>query len=580
GSVADVCETWTSGAVYVGGGICFSYRSAQLNFTQAANVCQSESSGHLAELRTNYQMDTAGALVMGRVSKSVWIGATDLVQESVYQWFSNGDKADIPASWWAWGEPTDQSTITIDEDCIAMNFYGKLQDQSCGLFGALICQKDVGNLCDGVFPGAEYYNGSCYMPVLDTLTIDGAQERCESLNAYVAEPNTAGEMAFLKMLASMSFSSSTSVMLGLIKTSGSNGTAYLEMSTGHQATDFKTLGAIMISTDLFKQAEREVVVMSGPLSWELTTMLDSESAHSICEKGLSVIPVYSHAYLATLPDSALSVTDHALLSAGHAHLQPGWITVELTSDPAGAKEEFTFLSQEGLHHPMIIGAENRRFLLRSTEPLHVTLTLWNSDLTAISSSLLLPVGTSGVAESRLVYPSPRGVSLGMIVQGESVAQLTVALSGGDATSAARLGQFHYHVWPWWIFSVGLSERLQTLHVDSVSGYSRAALVHASLPLTTVASEGQTTGTGDVTFEQILSTSQVGTEYVTFPSMLPDPGATFTLVAVHNDTVVQVSQTAVSLLKAGDTSHLDLATGEFHHMIGSKPFYVYARLGGT
>ncbi|GFS16060.1 hypothetical protein ElyMa_004948500 [Elysia marginata] len=188
---------------------------------------------------------------------------------------------------------------------------------------------------------------------------------------------------------------------------------------------------------------RKVIVMTEASKWMWKEAANTTQAQAICQK---VIPVFSHFYLAALPSNVLSVTNSALISASHAFSQPGWITAEMIFNSAGQEEQENFLGQQGLQYRMIIGAEKRSLLVRSTQPLYATLTLWHHDLTAISSSLLVPVFTYGVSESRLAYPSPGDVSLGISSLGDSTVQLDIAVSGGQPKATFSIGEFQYQSW--------------------------------------------------------------------------------------------------------------------------------------
>ncbi|KAK3706219.1 hypothetical protein RRG08_038482 [Elysia crispata] len=580
-SEADICERWISGALYAGDGMCFSYSKTSENFINALRHCQTEPNRHLAELRTEYQRQTTMTLFIEAGVGSIWLGASDQAQATIWRWESNGDLLVIPRHWWGPNEPGNRAGI---DHCLVMGSNQLLYDRDCKISYPSICQKSIGNPCDDVLPGAEYYNGSCFKAVKDSLTIDGAQEHCEGMGAFVAEPFTEDLLDFLTLFAGMNFGSDMNVLLGLTRTSLDNHFRWLSNDLQVTASNFADSDSDSFSDD-DDEFVRTSVVMAGSSNWKWYEVKDTFQAETICQK---VIPVYSHSYLATLPDSALTVTDSALLSASHTRSQPGWITVEVTSNPGGDPEEINFLGQQGLQHRMMMDTAGRSVLMRSTEPLHVTMTLWNNDLTAISSSLLLPVDTSGVPVSRLAYPSPGQVSLGIVSDEDSTVHLNVAFSGGESNAAFSVGEFHYRTWPWFTFSSSMNDQLQPFYIDLISGYSRAPFVHANHSVTVIASEGKVTGTDDVTFEHILSTSQIGKNYVTFPSMPFNPSVkdTFTIVAVHNNTLVKVPHLDVNLgsynvilHKAGDTFDIELLTGDFRHVTGSKPFYTYARLRG-
>ncbi|RUS86346.1 hypothetical protein EGW08_005864, partial [Elysia chlorotica] len=203
----------------------------------------------------------------------------------------------------------------------------------------------------------------------------------------------------------------------------------------------------------------------------------------------------------------------------------------------------------------------------------------------------LPLDTSGVSGSRLAYPTSEGVGLGIVSRGRSPVNLDVAFSAGSYGASFTRNQFDYHTWPWIIVSTTLTQQPDSTHFDSIRGYSQAPFVHSDQPVAVYSSETQVSASNgvDVTFEQILSTSQVGTEYVTFPSLPLNSGVkdNFTIGAVYNDTWVKVplldtqdGYYDVNLVKAGDTYDLELYASGFHHVTGSKPFYLYARLSGA
>ncbi|GFN85291.1 hypothetical protein PoB_001179700 [Plakobranchus ocellatus] len=136
----------------------------------------------------------------------------------------------------------------------------------------------------------------------------------------------------------------------------------------------------------------------------------------------------------------------------------------------------------------------------------------------------------------------------------------------------------------------LNDHQNPLYVDNVKGFDKAPLVHSD-GLLSVFSSGQqgASGSSDVTLDQLLPISLLGSDYVTFPSLPLSPSSvdTFTIVAVFNGTIVTVfgldpgSESRVIVLEqAGDVHDLDLPAAGFHHMTSTKPFYVYGRLGGS
>ncbi|KAK3793657.1 hypothetical protein RRG08_025164 [Elysia crispata] len=92
---------------------------------------------------------------------TAWLGATDLVEETVWRWLSNNDLAEIPEDWWNPSYPYDYDK---GENCLAMRSQ-TLHDRACVMSYNSICQKNIDNPCDDVLPGAEYCTGSCFKAV-------------------------------------------------------------------------------------------------------------------------------------------------------------------------------------------------------------------------------------------------------------------------------------------------------------------------------------------------------------------------------------------------------------------------------
>ncbi|GFR85615.1 hypothetical protein ElyMa_000700700 [Elysia marginata] len=82
---------------------------------------------------------------------------------------------------------------------------------------------------------------------------------------------------------------------------------------------------------------------------------------------------------------------------------------------------------------------------------------------------------------------------------------------------------------------------------------------------------------------------LGRDYVTFPSLPMDSNLIdyYTVVAVQNNTVVSVYEPTsstlireVTLLWPGDLVQLELSASGYHHVNGTHPFYLYAKLTGA
>ncbi|GFR85893.1 succinyl-CoA ligase [ADP/GDP-forming] subunit alpha, mitochondrial [Elysia marginata] len=231
-------------------------------------------------------------------------------------------------------------------------------------------------------------------------------------------------------------------------------------------------------------------------------------------------------------------------------------------------------------------------VVQSTEPLHLILVVWRQDLTVISSSLVPPAGKFKRPMSMFGYPTSGKVSLCVATTAElaPATNVTLILSGASCDSSYSMGGTRYpnHTSAVEI-TPNLTSTLNNFCVDEVVGFDKAPFVHTSQPVALLTVEKQAAPTSqDETFEEILSTSQIGLDYVTIPS-LPFTGTgqdTFILVAAFDKTAVEASLLCtttcygfeVNLDEAGDAKKI-FARG-FVHLTGSKLFYVYAKLGGT
>ncbi|GFS16064.1 macrophage mannose receptor 1 [Elysia marginata] len=214
GNEANVCDSWAADAVYAGDGMCMTLNRTVMTLPQAKDMCLTQFGGHVAELRTEYQRQTVMSLIDATGARIVWIGASDEANEEEWLWLSNNDHAHIHSEWWASLQPDNHNGV---EHCLVMELT-QLRDRSCSKTYSTTCQKYIGNPCDGVLSGAEYYNGSCFKAVVENMTIDVAQDRCENMGAFLAEPNSADLKEFLALFAGMSFSQGENVLLGLTMT--------------------------------------------------------------------------------------------------------------------------------------------------------------------------------------------------------------------------------------------------------------------------------------------------------------------------------------------------------------------------
>ncbi|KAK3764846.1 hypothetical protein RRG08_041264 [Elysia crispata] len=594
--VADSCSSWSRDAVYAGAGMCFWLISKTLNFSDAEENCK-HLGGHLAELQIPYQRQIAMSLVRG-AKKKVWLGASDAVKESHWTWRSNRTTVSVPKEWWMFGQPDDGALKwnSRGQNCLCMDPSQKLDDETCTKPYASICQKYVDDLCGNVLPGSEHLEGSCFKGLKEKFNgVSEAQKRCEDIGGFLPQPSTADDLIFLTKVAKMYFHDTRTcsemkdctVIIGLVTTSdldSKNGRGYdvCFSSIPEQSKQSKTRTVFINNSSLRRFTHCDNILFFN--------------AATVCQR---VIPVYNHTYVAGLPNSALSLYHSALLSASHAHNQPGWITVNvMTSYPGTNAEKIRFRGEDGLQHRIVRLSRGRRgisVVVRSTEPLHLVIVLWRQDLRAISSSLIFPVDTpcSKLPGSILGYPSSGEISFCISStqdQREEV-QIDVALVDAGCRASYRFGGRKYSARGPETLSVNITDQLQPFCVDEITDYGKPPKVNASHLVTMFSSERQPgTTEEDGTFEQILSTSHVGTDYVTIPS-LPFKAlssASFVAVAVYDDTIIKLPYLnsnlgtySLTLAKAGESKELrQLFASGSHHVTGSKPFYLYAMLSAA
>ncbi|GFO02944.1 mucin-2 [Plakobranchus ocellatus] len=187
--VFNPCYFWPD-SQYAGNGICFRMNDSPepLKFMDAQTACVSDGGGSLAEIRTEYQRDTAGQIAASSTLGPVWLGAISSDGQTNLAWNSDGKTVEVPQSW------RDDERGIIQESnygqiCLAMGEDSLLSASTCDRAQNFICQKYAGNPCDVFYPGAEYLANSCFLPVAKNLTYEEAHMYCGEIGAELAGPS-------------------------------------------------------------------------------------------------------------------------------------------------------------------------------------------------------------------------------------------------------------------------------------------------------------------------------------------------------------------------------------------------------
>ncbi|RUS74304.1 hypothetical protein EGW08_017927 [Elysia chlorotica] len=419
----------------------------------------------------------------------------------------------------------------------------------------------VDTSCTSVLHGGERFQGSCFKALPGSFT-DESQAQAASFRIFHSSLIFTLLVVFIVI-----YYSSEDVLVGLVR-----------------APDVGSLR--LMRKDLFRdrpKLPREICFSRSPASSQLMSgvYLDGSrgwkscgvgsvrrnTSRAICQK---VIPVYNYTYVAGIPDSALSVADSALLSASHAHNRSDWITVNVkTSNSEHNAEHITFRGEEGLQYRKLnikqpgldraclhwsdlnIPPPGRCVVAqdwtgsvctgqvytspppghRSVAPGPVSHQLQPrappgqcQDLSAISSSLVLPLDSA--------RSTPPGALLGYTSPGQ------VSLCCGAEYSIEGL-EYHARYREPTALSANLTNESPSFCVDGITDFGRAPAVNALGPVALFAAERQsrTTKEGgfeDGTFEQVLTTSHLGDDYLTIPSLPVNVSAsdTFTVVAAR------------------------------------------------
>ncbi|XP_005098908.1 perlucin-like [Aplysia californica] len=99
--------------------------------------------GFVAEVYSDQENEFLKQMMRDHGSKTIWLGADDLIIEGKWYWATSGTSVDEYSDW-APGQP--DSTATGDENCMEFNlesFGGHWNDDECDHHQRFICQKYI-----------------------------------------------------------------------------------------------------------------------------------------------------------------------------------------------------------------------------------------------------------------------------------------------------------------------------------------------------------------------------------------------------------------------------------------------------
>ncbi|KAK3803132.1 hypothetical protein RRG08_060104 [Elysia crispata] len=575
------CDTFLPGAEYYDSS-CFLSIPEEMTLQEAQDRCEKRQAfvtEPSKKLLVKYLISFAEWFL--DPEQASWLGLT-MRNTGTLEWVSSG--VVISSTNWARDEPG-IAPLTAD-DAVVMNGTDNWLWRRVSKYALaqVVCQRDLADECIGLF-----FLGKCFNLYEDAISWDDARDDCISEGSYLVEPKTELLARALEKYSTET-SKITLMWLGAqdIDTEGSFIWDHSRQLLVNTYTDWTT-GEPNNMKDM-----EHVVVWRRNKRWNDAPR--NSSAAYMCEREFFV---YFHSYVLVLPKEAwgghtsktrafLSVTPHPGLEGDNLVEISTFSTDKFEMARFSATETFQykidplglFLNSSGLQHKYV--------LVRSQYPLDVLFYFQGATQYVCSSLILehLPLG-----QSSSFFPSPRlgQKSIGIVSTSETPASLTVSFSTFHAMLSFSFNGMDVLTRNTLVLSASMPEQYQSLYVDSLSNTGAAPLAHSTGPLA-VFNFGREdwSWSRDITCDQVLPTSMVGSHYITFPSLPMDPANIdyFTVVAVHRvtkitaydaDNALVVRQT--TLWWAGDSIELELPASGFYYINGTSPFYLYARITG-
>ncbi|KAK3803130.1 hypothetical protein RRG08_060102, partial [Elysia crispata] len=514
-------------------------------------------------------------------NSDIWLGMTNSVNK--FKWQSTAEL--VTAGNWASGD-LGPSELTADS-AVVMNGSSSWVWEVVSRSDAagVICQRNIAKECNGVFS-----SGRCLNIYLDRKSWSAAKAACKDKGSYLAEPKTETLERTVKKY---------------ISDTADAGNVYLG------ATNLETEDAYMwdysreLLADTFTDWQPNQPDNHNNVEHYLGHMGDGWNDFSVgynlsflCER---VIPVYTHSYVVVLPKEGWANAVHktkAMLSVASFPNQQGHNYVEFSTFPTGDLQTISLFNNEIFQYSINVsgvslnssGFQRKYIRVKSTDNLDVHFFLWSVRIRYACSTLVLEDIPQGSPSSFLTNPGQKDSSLAIVLTEETSSTLELALSGNVISASFALNNIRTQTGKHLFVSTSLTEQFQGLYVDSISSSHSAQLVHSTGALNVFRfSREYTKVTHDVSCDQILPSSMIGSDYITFPSLPMNVSVTdhYTVVAVHSDTTItiydpdaSVAPRKIFLKSAGDVFDLELSASGFYHVNGTNPFYLYARLTGA
>ncbi|GFO22381.1 mannose receptor c type 1 [Plakobranchus ocellatus] len=592
------CEYILPGAEYFEDK-CFLPIEEKVDFCKAKQMCEEKGSS-LVEPTTRDLINFLKNQVRGLFCCSKSSGS------SHFSWLSSGDLLNVTD--WDEDEPKGESNQHLVVHMVgSANWSWHALDVET--IGSPMCQKDISEECSGALAA-----GSCF--VLQTIQLGWLEAKihCEERNSYLMEPRSQFLLDLLNQLL-IEAGVVQPVLLGAADVDGNGnlrwafsglpysgepvqqhpGNYYLSWNTQLQQFEAQNLSLplpFICQKEFHTYTESYVINLPHAFTKEIPVLHSTSSC---------TFPTQSTYSSTTTSWVALSAMIHPQQqsSATAVHIR---ISLVSPSNPqAGVKEagvrlttikETAITEQAGFYYRisssnLTVNGLDRRdtyILVQATSKISLVFVFWreeSGDVMSICSTLAFPVRWGNITQTSFFgHVTSADSSVGAISTVHSPNTIEMFVSSKNESLVLGLGSFDIETWFQARLSTTLTRQYQTVSLNHLKP-TQSSLYIQSIENLQVFLSGQEKSSHDLTFDQVLPVSLLGADYVTFPSLPTDKSSNvtdrFSAVAIFNDTIIQVLDLNITLEKAGDVTDFLLPGSGFHHVNGSKPFYLYARL---
>ncbi|KAK3764723.1 hypothetical protein RRG08_042033 [Elysia crispata] len=513
-------------------------------------------------------------------SSEIWLGLTP--HNNTMKWQSTGEI--VSTTNWVNGE-IETSEFSVDS-AVVMNgssdWSWELVSQSTSAH--VVCQRDLTGECGGVFS-----SGRCFSMYDDTSNWNIAKAACQERGSYLAEPKTEILGRTIKKYI-QDKTLITYVLLGAtdLETEGTFVWDYSRQFLRDTYTDWAPS-----QPDDISGSERYLEFFVEINGWNDMSLRTSsvDRPHFLCER---VVPIYIHFYVIALPKDdwevpALDTTAMIIISSNTK--QQGYNYVEFSKFPFEEVQTTSLLKKETYQYSVKIhelrnsGLKQKYIRVKSTDYLDVHFFLISGGF--ICSTLVLEEMIPGRSSAFFSSTGQLDTSLAIVSTEEKSSTLDLALLTDFETRTFFVDDMKIQSSNMLVVSTSLSEKYQSLYVEFISGSTFAQLGHSDGALSVFRFGRQSRNrSNDMSCDQILPISMIGSDYITFPSlpMNVDIIDHFTVVAVYSNTTItvhhqnpEVTPMKIYLRWPGDIFDLELPASNFFHVNGTSIFYLYARL---